>query len=309
MTRRSLKAIASAVAAVLAAGALGACGGDDPATPKEARTSGPPVRIGTKDFTEQFILGELYSRALRAKGFRVELKRDVGSSEIIHRALEGGALDMYPEYIGVLLSEIANRRERPRSPAAAHRAAKDFEERRGFTLLAMTPFSDSNALAVKRAFARRHDLRTIADLGQVPGTVEIGAAPEFRTRYEGLLGLTDRYRLDNLQVKSLPIGKQYAALEEGEVDVAAVFTTDGQLRGRDYVLLEDPRGLFASQRVSPVISRRALRAHGRRLTATIDAVSRRITTAAMRKMNAAVDEGRRSPGSVADAFLRSKGLK
>ena len=295
--------------AIVAAIALGACGGDDDATPKEARTSEPAVRIGTKDFTEQFILGELYSRALRAKGFRVELKRDVGSSEIIHQALEGGALDMYPEYIGVLLSEIANRRERPDSPRAAHRAAKAFEERRGFTLLAMTPFSDSNALAVKRSFARRHDLRTIADLGEVPGRVEIGAAPEFRTRYEGLVGLTERYRLDNLQVKSLPIGKQYAALEEGDVDAAAVFTTAGQLRGRDYVLLEDPRGLFASQHVAPVISRRTVRDHGRRLTATLDAVSARLTTQAMRKMNAAVDEDRRSPGSVADAFLRDERLK
>ena len=304
-----MRAIATAVVAVLVACALGACGGSEPTTPKDAGTSGPPVRIGTKDFTEQFILGELYSQVLAAKGFRVQLKRDVGSSEIIHQALEGGGLDMYPEDVGVLLSEIANRRERPRSPAAAYRAAKAFEEQRGFTLLAMTPFSDSNALAVKPSFARRHRLRTIADLGRVRGTVEIGAAPEFRTRFEGLVGLTDRYGLDNLEVKPLTIGRQYSALEEGEVDAAAVFTTDGQLAGRGYVLLEDPRGLFASQHVAPVVSRRALRAHGRRLAATIDAVSRRLTTRAMRTMNSAVDEDGRSPRSVANAFLRRERLK
>ncbi|MGI9081315.1 MAG: glycine betaine ABC transporter substrate-binding protein, partial [Thermoleophilaceae bacterium] len=112
---------AIAVMATGAALALAACGGDDPAPAEDAGKKGPPVRIGTKDFTEQFILGELYAQALRAKGFRVELKRDVGSSEIIHQALVGGALDMYPEYVGVLLSEIANRRERPRSSAAAYR--------------------------------------------------------------------------------------------------------------------------------------------------------------------------------------------
>ncbi len=309
MMRRSLRSIASAVVAVLAACALGACDSGESGATRDAEGSGPPVRLGTKDFTEQFILGELYSQALRAEGFRVDLKRDVGSSEITHEALESGALDVYPEYVGVLLSEIANRRERPPSPAAAYRAAKAFEERRGFTLLSMTPFSNSNALAVKRSFARRHGLRTIADLGGLPGTVEIGAAPEFRTRFEGLVGLTDRYGLDNLEVKPLAIGKQYAALEEGEVDIATVFTTDGQLAERSYVLLEDSRGLFASQRVAPVISRRVLRAHGGRLTATIDAVSRRLTTGAMREMNAAVDEDGQSPSSVADAFLRAERLK
>ncbi|MGH3993277.1 MAG: glycine betaine ABC transporter substrate-binding protein, partial [Pseudonocardiaceae bacterium] len=234
--------------AVLGALALCACGGDDgEATSEDARKAGPPVRIGTKDFTEQFILGELYSQALRAKGVPVKLKRDVGSSEIIHQALAGGGLDMYPEYVGVLLSEIANQRERPRSPAAAYRAAKAFEERDGFTLLAATPFSDSNAIAVKPEFARRHGLRKIADLGRIARIVQIGAPPEFRTRFEGLVGLADRYGLDNLEAKPLAIGKQYGALEKGEVDAAAVFTTDGQLAGRGYVLLRDSRGLFASQ--------------------------------------------------------------
>ena len=294
---------------MLAALALCACGGDGPATSGDAGKTGPPVRIGTKDFTEQFILGELYSQALEAKGFRVQLKRDVGSSEIIHQALTGGALDMYPEYVGVLLSEIANRRKRPRSPAAAYRAARAFEERSGFTLLATTPFTDSNALAVKPEFARRHHLRTIADLGHVEGKVQIGAPPEFRTRFEGLVGLADRYGLDNLEARPLAIGKQYGALEKDEVDAAAVFTTDGQLAGRGYVLLTDSRGLFASQHVAPVISRRSLRAHGPRLSATIDAVSRRLTTNAMRRMNAAVVEGGRSPRSVAGAFLRRERLE
>lgn len=267
------------------------------------------MRIGTKDFTEQFVLGELYARALRAQGFRVELKRDVGSSEIIHEALAGGGLDMYPEYVGVLLSEIARRRERPQNAAAAYRAAKTFEEESGFTLLASTPFSDSNALAVKPAFARRHRVHAIADLGRVKGTVRVAAPPEFRTRFEGLVGLTERYGLANLELKPLAIGKQYPALERGEVDVAAVFTTDGKLAGRGYVLLKDPRGVFATQHLAPVISERALRQHGGRLASTVNAVSRRLTTPAMQRMNAAVDEDGRSARSVADAFLRRERLK
>ncbi|MBA3299282.1 MAG: hypothetical protein H0U24_04285, partial [Thermoleophilaceae bacterium] len=124
-----------------------------------------------------------------------------------------------------------------------------------------------------------------------------------------LVGLAERYGLDNLKARPLAIGKQYRALEQGEVDAARISTTDGQLAGRGYVLLKDSRGLFASQHVAPVISRRSLRTHGRRLAAAIDAVSRRLTTRAMREMNAAVDEDGRSPSRVAAAFLRAERLK
>src|SRR3954449_1606598 len=124
---------------------MGGCGGSD--TPKQStsrRAAEAPLRIGTKNFAEQFLLGELYKQALEAKGFRVELKENIGSSEIIHQALADGALDMYPEYIGVLLSEVANVRARPASPAAAYKRAQAFERANGFMLLGMTPFSDAN---------------------------------------------------------------------------------------------------------------------------------------------------------------------
>ncbi len=297
------RALAALAAVALAAG-LAACGGDDDGDRADRpRAAGPPVRIGTKNFTEQYILGELYRQALESAGFRVELKSDVGSSEIIHQALAGGGLDMYPEYVGVLLSEIADRRERPSSPAAAYRLAEAFEERSGFTLLEMTPFSDANALAVKPAFARRHRLRGLADLRRVK-RVRIGAPPEFRTRFEGIVGLMDRYGLRNLRAQPLRIGRQYRALDTGQVDAAAVFTTDGQLAGRRYVLLDDPRGVFAEQHAAPVIARAALRRHGPRLAEAIDAVSRRLTTRAMRRMNAAVDLDGRRPRDVAAEFLR-----
>jgi osmoprotectant transport system substrate-binding protein len=294
--------------------ALGGCGGGSDggagATSSTGEeTTGPPLRMGTKNFPEAVLLGELYSQALQAKGFRVLLKPNIGSSEIIHEALTGGALDVYPEYIGVLLSEVANDRSRPVDPEDAYRAAKAFEERNGFTLLGMTPFSDSNALAVTPEFARRHGLRTIADLERIKGTVRIGAPPEFATRFEGLVGLEQRYGLRNLRSTPLAIGRQYRALDSGRVDAAAVFTTDGQLAAKPYVLLEDPRGVFASQHVAPVVSRAALRSHGPELTAVADAVSRRLTAREMRKMNAAVVLNGREPRQVADEFLRRMGLK
>jgi len=300
---------ASGVLAVLVAVALGGCGGGDDdsvATKTGPAPSGAPVRIGTKNFTEQYILGELYRQALEAKGFRVELKDDIGSSEITHEAMSGGALDMYPEYVDLLLSEVANMRVRPRDPTAAYAAAKAFEQRSGFTLLAQTPFNDANALVVKPAFARRHRLRSIADLRRLR-RVTLAAPPEFHSRFEGLIGLQERYGLKTLKQVVLKIPGQYARLDAGRVDSARVSTTDGQLQKGDYALLTDPKRVFAANHVAPVISRKALRTHGAKLSAAIDAVSRLLTTSAMQRMNAAVDIEKRTPRDVAAEFLRRNG--
>ncbi|HEV2769754.1 MAG TPA: glycine betaine ABC transporter substrate-binding protein [Solirubrobacteraceae bacterium] len=299
---------AAALLALLALLALGACGGGASAS-DAAKAEAPTIRIGTKNFTEQYLLGELYAQALKAEGFRVQLKPDLGSSEIVHRALASGALDLYPEYVGVLLSEIAGVRERPRRPRAAERLARRLEQGLGLALLRTTPFSDANALAVLPRDARRLGLRTIADLRRVPGGARIGAPPEFASRFEGLLGLAELYGLEDLRATALPIGEQYDALDEDRVDAAAVFTTDGRLADGGYVLLDDPRGVFATQHAAPVVRQAVLRVHGRRLAATLDAVSARLTTSVMRDMNAAVDLRGEQPGTVADRFLRANGLK
>lgn len=310
--RAAARAVA-ALAALLLALVLGGCGGgdgDDTQTSERSDVAeGPVIRIGAKNFTEQAILGELYRQALQAKGFAVDFKADVGSTEIIHRALRRGALDMYPEYVGVLLSEVAKVTARPRSAAAAYEAAKEYEAGNGFVLLAQTPFSDSNALGVKPAFAQRHGLRTIADLKRLKGTLQIGALPEFRTRFEGLDGLREVYGLRNLEVSAVQSGERYEALDNGSVDIASVFTTDSQLAGSKYTVLDDPRGLFASGHVAPIVSEKILQAYGERLRSAIDAVTSKLTTPAMREMNAAVDRGGRSAAAVAREFLQVNKLR
>jgi osmoprotectant transport system substrate-binding protein len=304
LARRALAVLAALVLVGVAAG----CGGDGNAIRTTTSVSGEPIRIGSKNFTEQAILGELYRQALVAKGYSVVLKPDVGSTEIIHRALRQDSLDMYPEYVGVLLSEIAAERQRPRSAKAAYEAARAYEENGGFTMLDQTPLEDTNALGVKPAFAKRHGLKTIADLKRLPGTVKIGALPEFASRFEGLRGLRDVYGLRRLTVSPVDSGGRYAALDGGDVDVASVFSADGQLVDRKYTVLEDPLGLFASGHVAPIISQKVLSAHGPALRAAIDAVSAKLTTAAMRRMNRAVDIDKRSPREVAAAFLRGQAL-
>jgi osmoprotectant transport system substrate-binding protein len=296
---------AAALAALLLI-ALAGCGGGS--TKKVSTTpAATQITIGTKNFPEQFILGELYKQALEARGFRVRLKSDIGSSEIVDRALTAGSLDMYPEYIGVALSELAGETGRPASRADAYRRAKRFEEKRGFTLLSMTPFSDQNALAVLPAYAKRHGLRAIGDLARLHGVVVVAAPPEFLSRFEGLVGLRRLYGLTRLRVKQLKIGEQYAALNQRMANVANVFTTDGQLEKGRYVLLRDPRSLFTFQNVAPVIRRDLVRKNPA-LAQVIDLVSSKLTTRAMQGMNAAVVLRGETPAAVAQRFLRQAGV-
>jgi osmoprotectant transport system substrate-binding protein len=264
----------------------------------------PTITIGTKNFTEQYILGELYAMTLRKAGFRVVLKSDIGSSEIIDKALTAGSLDMYPEYTGVLLSEIAGDRRRPPTARQTYERAKAFEEKRGFTLLEPTPFTDSNALAVLPAYARKHGLASIADLKKVAG-FKLGALPEFQTRFEGSVGLASVYALKDFRFVPLQFPDRYQRLDDGKIDVLAVFTTEGQLSANRYKVLSDPRNLFAFQNLAPVIRRDLARRYGARLTGPLDALSRKLTTDVMRRMNAAVDLKGEKPVAVAARFIRT----
>jgi osmoprotectant transport system substrate-binding protein len=301
-----VRALATCLA-LLVALAVAACGGDG----AKPSPNGPaPVRIGTKNFTESEILGELYAQALRAKGMPVMLEPSVGSTEVINAALRDGLLDMYPEYVGVLLSEVDKVDPRPDDPTAAYRLAKRLEERRDFTLLQPTRLSNENALAVRQSFARRRGVRSIPDLRRLRGDERLGVSPEFRTRFEGLVGLARRYGLRSIRTKVVDVagGKQYPQLDDGRLAAAVVFTTDSQLAGGRYLLLDDPKRLFEAQHVAPLISRKVLARHGPVLAATLNAVSALLTTPVMQKLNAKAAKGA-SAQRVADEFLRQNALK
>ncbi|HEY4278918.1 MAG TPA: glycine betaine ABC transporter substrate-binding protein [Conexibacter sp.] len=129
----------------------------------------PEITLGTKNFPEQFILGQLYAQALEAQGYRVTLKQNIGSTEIADRALRAGQIDMYPEYIGIFNSTVAGDTRTFATKKEAYDAGKAFAERHGFTLLDLTPFTDTDALAVTRAYAAQHGLRSVGDLASASG--------------------------------------------------------------------------------------------------------------------------------------------
>jgi osmoprotectant transport system substrate-binding protein len=267
----------------------------------------PPVAIGDKNFAEENILGALYAQALEAKGFKVTLKDNVGSSEIIYKALTSGQIEMYPEYTGVLLSAVAEQKTNPTSAAGAAKEAKEFLAKHGATMLDTTPFYDSDALGTTPAYASKHNLKSIADLKPLGKAVKLGGAPEFATRQEGLLVLKQEYGVDPT-FKPIAIELTYKALESGQADVEDVFTTDAQLLGGKFKVLADPKHVFGFQNVAPVVKQSVLVAEGPAFAETLNKVSALLTIPAIQQMNKAVSIDKQSAASVAKQFLAANGL-
>jgi osmoprotectant transport system substrate-binding protein len=309
-TLRTILALVAALALTTGVAACGSDGSDSTSTQAAATQPGkgkPPVTLGTKNFTEQFVLGQLYKQALEAKGYKVALKQNIGSTEIADKALRSGQIDLYPEYIGIFNTAVAGDTKAYPSVGAAFGAGQAYARAHGYTLLPLTPFTDVDALAVTPDYARAHDLRSVADLAAIRG-LKLGAPPEFRQRETGLVGLARVYGIRDVDFSPLTIGLQYQALDDGKIDTADVFTTDGQLQSGRYVVLTDPKNVFGFQNVTPIVSTKVLRAEGPGFAATLNAVSRALTTRAMQQMNAAVAIDKQNPADVAKQYLQANGL-
>jgi osmoprotectant transport system substrate-binding protein len=267
----------------------------------------PAVTIGDKNFAEENILGQLYAQALKAKGFTINLKSEIGSSEIIYKALTSGQIDLYPEYTGTLLSAVAEQTKLPTSAAAAYSQAKAFLEPKGFTLLNYTPFYDSDALATLPSYATANKLTSVADLKPLGKNVTLGAAPEFATRFEGLKGLEQEYGVKPT-FKPISIELSYKALESKQVDVQDVFSTDGQLLGGKFKVLADPKHVFGFQNVAPVVKKSVVSAEGPAFAETLNKVSALLTIPAIQQMNKAVSIDKQAPEAVAEQFLKANGV-
>jgi len=307
---------------VLSACLLAGCGSSDraatrpPPAPASTTTAAAPlpgtgrpqVTIGDKNFTEQFVLGELYKQALSAKGYTVVLNPNIGPTEVTIEALQSGRIDMYPEYLGIWNTTVAGDKESFPSLEAAMSAGQDFAAARGFRLLRPTPFSDTDAIGVTRSYALANHLKQIGDLRSIAGMVTLGAPPQFQQRPTGLPALEQAYGFIPGTFKPLDVGSQYQALDQGKVQAADVNTTDAQLATGSYTLLADPLHVFGWGNVVPVVSAKVLAAEGPAFVRTIDNVSALLSTSVMRKLNAAVDIAHQNPVSVARQFLQAHGL-
>jgi osmoprotectant transport system substrate-binding protein len=307
--------------ALLAALVVGGCGDDDSggggggggtgtssSSSDQPGAGKPGVTIGTKDFTEEFVLGNLYAKALEAKGYKVNLKENIGATEIIDKALTSGEIDGYPEYTGVSLSVVAKNDILAESPEQTQQLVKEFYEGRGQQVSDATPFQDTDAIATTKEFAEKNNLNSVGDLKNI-GSFTLGARPEFKSRFNGLKGMEKVYGIKNAKFKQLALGLQYPSLDKGDVDTANVFSTDAQLASGKYKVLEDPEGVFGFQNVYFVINKDKYEAlGGQEFMDVINSVNKLLTEEAMTSMNAAVDLDKKKPADVAQAFLEANNL-
>ena len=297
--RRAAKAafaIALGVAIVLGGAAAAPAGVDS--------GQATPIIIGTKDFPEQYVLGQLYKQALEAKGFKVSYKENIGSTELIDKSLRSGKVTFYPEYTGIMIFVTHKRKTAPKTALATFNLAKRLYEKRGQTLLKQTPFQDRDGIAVLRSTATKYGLKSIADLKKVPD-LTISGFPTFEKRWAPSMK-----RLYGVSFEFTPLAgtDPYTTLRQGKVEASGIFTTDPQLISTRYVVLNDPKNLFGFQYVAPVLDKDLVSENGARFTSTVNKVSSLLTTRVMIALNKAVIVDKKPAAAVAKAFLKANKL-
>ena len=269
------------------------------------------ISLGTKDFTEEFVLGQLYKQALEHKGITVDYHENIGSTEVIQTALRSGKINAYPEYVGEIVQTAYHVTKLPKTARAWWSLAKSLLAKDGFALTNATPFYDVDAIAVRKADAKKYHLKTLYDLrrlqnsSQRPKNFSIGARPEFKNREEGYLGMRHVYGLTKLKYVSLALGLTYKALDQKKVFCVNVFSTDAQLASKKYTVLKDPKLIFGVQNVAVIVKKDAATPQ---VISTLNAVSRKLTLPAILAMNKATQLNKQNPADVAAKFLKANGL-
>jgi osmoprotectant transport system permease protein len=285
--------------------ALGAPRIGAPSTPGAARAR--PVVVGSKNFTEQVVLGEVLAALLEGRGFEVQRRLNLGGTTLCDAALRAGQLDLYVEYTGTALTEIL---KRPAQTDPARVLAEVVEAYAAVGVRVGEPlgFDNSYALVVRRADAASRGWRRISDLAPHAGTVRVGLFGEFLEREDGMPGLLRTYGLRFARPPlEMDLGLLYQALAGGQVDLVVGSATDGLIAALDLVVLEDDRRYFPPYDAVPVMNDASLAAHPD-LEAVVAELGGRMDAATMRRLNHAVDGEHRAAAAVAREFLHAAGL-
>ena len=310
--RRTAPAVI-ALATVLAATACGSSSksssGAAPTTAAGPGTtavaaSNPTVTIGSANFAENEVLAYIYADALKKAGVAVSTKVNIGSREVYFKEMENGTLNVFPEYNGALLNYL--------QPTATASSTADVDKALAAALpsslrvLDPAPAQDSDSVSVTSSFASAHHLKSIADLKPIESQVTLGAAPEFATRQEGLLGLQKIY---GITVKFKPLDESgpltVAALNDGTIQAGDVYTTDPSVSKYHFVALADPMHLFPAQNVVPIVNKSVATAT---VVKTLDAVSAALTTSDLVQLVGAVENDHVDPNVAAQQFVSQANL-
>lgn len=308
-TPRSRRLAAACSAGALAVG-LAACGGggSDPLA-KDSSTGGATaaagtVVVGSADFSESQLLAQIYTGALKAKGVQVgDPKLNIGAREAYLKGLSDGSINVVPEYTGALAQFYD-------SSFVSKDADQTYEQLKtklpaDLTVLDKSAAEDKDAIVVTKETADKYGLTSIQDLAPVAKNLTIGAPPEFKTRIQGAPGMQRTYGVTFKEVRGLKGQAVVQALKNGQVQAANVFTTDPAIAANGFVVLQDPKRLYGSQNVVPLLTKKAATPQ---VTQVLNAVSAKLTTDGLQMMLAQVDGEKKDPAEVAQEFLQSSGL-
>lgn len=268
------------------------------------------ITVGSKNFTEEFILGQIYAQGLRAAGYEVRTRLDLGSEKVALKAVEDGRVSGYPEYTSTALGSFFHvpASKIPSSPAEAYDRARADLAKRGLVAYPPTPFGDSNAVGTLTATAKRLGLRDISDLEGKSQGLALAGAPECRVRIDCLAGLEKNYGLRFKRFLPVAIGQRYRVLDDGHADLSILFTSDAQLASSTrYTILTDDKGLIPSGNVIFIASKKVAQSAGPDLGATIEKVQSNLTLPVIQALNARVDIDGQTPAAVAHEYLKSLG--
>lgn len=279
-------------------------------SPSPSADSAGTVIVGSKDFTEQFIVAEMYAQLLENEGFTVERKLNLGGTPIAHEAIMNGDIDLYPEYTSTGLLTMLKLDPIQDAQEIYTTVKSGYEQQYNLTWLTPSPFNDTQALAMTKEVAAQYGIQTYSDLSQKASELVLGGPAEFLEREDGLKGLQQAYGgFEFKEVKQLGTGSlRYQALLEGQVDVVVAFGTDGAIKGNDLLILVDDLVFYPIYNVAPVIRQDTLEKYPQ-IEKILNDFASLLTDDIMSGLNWQVDgpEGK-EPADVARAFLLEKGL-
>ncbi len=305
LTRTRALVLAGAVLALLLP-LLAACG-----TAEGGSGSGgnkAPVKIGTKNFPEQLILGEMYALLLEEEGIKVERKFNLAGTPVLHEGLKTGEIDLYPEYTGTGLLTVLKLPTETDRQKVYDTVSREYKSQFNLVWLDPAPMNNTQALAMTRDGSARFGVTTISQMAAKASELRMIGPPEFAEREDGLPGIKKAYGDFNLK-QYIPVdpGLKYKGLVDGQADVAVAFGTDGEISAFNLVVLQDDKNLFPPYPVAPVVRQQALDANPK-IKDQLNKLAPKLTDDTMRRLNNEVSGNQKEPAAVAKDFLSQEGL-
>jgi osmoprotectant transport system substrate-binding protein len=319
-----VRVLLAALAALALTLGVAACGSSDDSTTSGSTEGGSAgaiesnpdngkvsLTIGSKNFPEQEILGEIYAQALTAAGYKVKSALNLGSETVAQKAVKSGQISGYPEYASTALTSFfgLEPEEVPADATEAWEKANEEFEKEGLQAFEPTPFASANAVGTTTETAEKYDLKTVSDLEGVSEKLSLYGSPECRQRIDCLAGLEKLYGLKFKSFTPVDIGLRYTVLEKGQADLSILFTTDPQLSAESdkFVILEDDKEVFPAGNVIFVTTQKVAEEAGPDYEKTILQVQEGLDLKVVQELDARVELEKETPKQAATAYLESAG--